>query len=163
MISWKHLPSQVRRVLRQIRAVAKIYFSKPVKIRRPKNYVIVRVDKGPEYESEESFKRRYPDMPWCPTVPRRVHLSKLENWWWFDMKYKSGVRLTEEEILYNGDHKLTQEQAHAIWLWLNYVYRRNKSSETARPRHRKPRPARDEMRPANFTEEEWDKFLEEMS
>ena len=79
------------------------------------------------------------------------------------MKYKSGVRLTEEEILYNGDHKLTQEQAHAIWLWLNYVYRRNKSSETARPRHRKPRPARDEMRPANFTEEEWDKFLDEIT
>lgn len=121
--SSKHLPLSVRQVMRQIRYAAKIYFATPVRIIKPKNYVVARVDKSSDYESEESWKHRHPDVPWCPTVPRRVLLSRLENWWWFEMKYKSGVRLTEDDILRNGEGRLTEEQAHAIWLWLNYEYR----------------------------------------
>ena len=117
-------------VLRQIRAAAKKYFSTPVRFKRPKNYIVMRVDKSPWHTSEESWKRRHPDMPWCPTVASRVPLSKLENWWWFEMKYKSGVRLTEADIFRNGEGKLTQEQARAMWLWLNYAYRQNAQKPT---------------------------------
>lgn len=120
--SWKHLPLSVRQVLRQIRAAAKKYFSTPVRFKRPKNYIVMRVDKSPWHTSEESWKRRHPDMPWCPTVPRRVPLSSLENYQWCEFHYKNGDQLTEACILRNGDGKLTEEQARAIWLWLNYKY-----------------------------------------
>jgi hypothetical protein len=125
--SWKHLPLAVRQVLRQIRRSAKIFFSRPVRFKRPKNYVVMRVEKSSGHESEESWKSRHPDMPWCPTVPRRVPLSTLFNYWWCEHMYKQGVQLTEADILRNGENRLTMEQTHAIWLWLNYQYRTKKS------------------------------------
>jgi hypothetical protein len=126
MRSWKRLPSSVRRVLRQIRAAAKIHFSTPVRFSEPKPWVVIRVNKNKAYESEEHWKISHPNMPWCPTVNHRLSFSKLEGFWWDDMKYKSGDRLTEEDIFRNGDNKLTKEQARAIWLWLNWKYRPNK-------------------------------------
>jgi hypothetical protein len=160
--SWKSLPLLVRQAMRQIRAKAKIFFTSPLRFKHPNNYVVVRVDKT-WHESEESWKRRHPKVPWCPTVPERVHLSKLENWGWFDMKYKTGIRLTEADILRNGDKKLTNEQAHAIWLWLNWKYRPNKppDGKVAKKRSRQRRCSDfDGRHPPDMTAAEFENMMD---
>jgi hypothetical protein len=120
--SWRSLPRQVRQMIRHIKATAKIFLPK-TRLKPPKDYVVVRVEKHPG--EREAWERRYPDMPFVMTRPKKIPISTIMNYDWFDRKFAHGVDLDEDDILRNCEGNITRETAVALLKHLKFKHARS--------------------------------------
>jgi len=118
--SWRGLPQYVRQAIRHIKAAAKIYLPKTTRIKSPKDYIVVRVQK---LQSErEGRERRHPNMPFVATWPQKIPMKRIFNYEWFDRQFARGVALDEADILRNGEGKIRREHAVALLKYLKFKY-----------------------------------------
>jgi hypothetical protein len=118
--SWRGLPERVRLTIRHIKAATRIYLPKARPTKPPKDYVVIRVQKLPH--EREQWARRYPDMPFVATRPRKIPMREIFNYAWFDRKFAQGAELDQDDVIRNGEGKITREVAVALLKYLKFKY-----------------------------------------
>jgi len=118
-VSWRGLPTQVRQAIRHIKAVAKIYPWRP-RTQPPKDYVVIRVEKHPH--EKKLWERRHPNMPFVMTRPKKIPITSIPYYAYFNSLFIRHPRLTEEEIQQGGGSRMTREVAKALLKHLRFKH-----------------------------------------
>lgn len=117
--SWRGLPLHVRQSIRHLKAITKIFLPK-VRIKPPKDYIVIRVEKHPS--ERRRWGQQRPNMPFVMTRPQKIPIGSIFNYAWFDRKFGMGVDLTVDDIVRNGEGKITEATAVALSKYLKFKY-----------------------------------------